>query len=74
MSCLGRKVPAAVYKRVVVREAIKKVAPGCIANFEIPVNALSYIEKENRMRKKPVRASYDYVQKTMYDMLDNKEI
>ena len=63
-----------IYKRTVVREAIKKVAPFCKGNFEIPMAAIYEINKDNRLRKKPVRASYDYVSEVMYQMLNRNEI
>lgn len=68
------KVPASVQKRIVVKEAIKAVAPKCKGNFEVPMSAISYIEYGNNFRKKPIRASYDYVSNLAYKMLRNKEI
>ena len=68
------ETPASIQKRLAVKEAIKKVAPQCKGNFEIPMTALNYINYGNRLRKKPVRASYDYVCNVMYEMFDNKEI
>ena len=68
------EVPASVKKKAIVKEAIKKVAPNCKGNFEIPMSAISYIEYGNRLRKKPIRASYNYVSDIMYEMFDNKEI
>ena len=61
-------------KRNVVRDAIKVVAPKCKGNFEIPMSAINYINYGNRMRKKPIRAGYDYVYNTMHEMIRNKEI
>lgn len=68
------KTPAAVKKKIVVREAIKAVAPKCKANFEIPMSAYVYIEKGNSIRKSPVKASYSYIQQVMYEMILAKEI
>lgn len=68
------ETPTAIQKRLAVKDAIKKVAPQCKANFEIPMSALNYIDYGNRLRKKPVRASYDYVYNLMHEMIDNKEI
>lgn len=68
------KVSASVQKRIAVKEAIKAVAPKCKGNFEIPMSAISYIEYGNNLRKKPIRASYDYVQNLTYEMIRNKEI
>ena len=68
------KVSATVLKRQVVKEAIKVVAPKCKGNFEIPMSAITYIENGNRLRKKPVRASYDYVRALVYEMIQAKEI
>lgn len=68
------KTPASILKRQVVSEAIKAVAPKCKGNFEIPMSAINYIENGNRLRKKPIRASYSYVQELTYEMLDKKII
>lgn len=66
--------PASIEKRRVVIDAIKSVAPKCKGNFEIPMSAINYINYGNRLRKKPVRASYEFVQNLTYEMLKNKEI
>ena len=71
---MADKISASAYKRHIVREAIKQVAPKCKGNFEIPMSAISYIEYGNRLRKKPVRASFNYVKDLTYEMLKNKEI
>ena len=60
---------ATAYKKQVVIDAIKQVAPKCKANFEIPMSAYTYIEYGNRLRKKPVKASYNYIQNVMYEFL-----
>lgn len=46
------ETPTAIQKRLAVKDAIKKVAPQCKANFEIPMSALNYIDYGNRLRKK----------------------
>lgn len=69
-----KETTASIEKRRVVKDAIKQVAPKCKGNFEIPMSAINYIEYGNRLRKKPVRASYNYVQSVAYDMIRNKEI
>lgn len=66
--------PAVARKRWIVRDAIRKVVPECKANFEIPMSALNYINYGNRMREKPVKVSYEYVYKTMHEMIRNREI
>ena len=71
---MNDKMSAQAYKKHIVRDAIKNVAPKCKGNFEIPMSAISYIEFGNRLRKKPVRASYNYVSDVVYEMLKNKEI
>ena len=63
-----------IYKRSVVRDAIKKVAPYCKGNFEIPIAAIVEINKGNVLRKKPIRASREYVASVMYQMLNLGEI
>ena len=63
-----------VFKHSIVRDAIKNVAPKCVANFEIPMSAINYINYGNRLRKKPVRASYNYVYNVMHEMIKNNEI
>ena len=68
------KTPASIRKRQVVIEAIKAVAPQCKGNFEIPMSAINYIEYGNRLRKEPIRASFNYVQSLTYEMLDKKII
>ena len=65
---------ALIEKRKVVIDAIKKVAPTCKANFEIPMLAYMYIMEGNRLRKKPVKASYDYISNLMHEMLKNGAI
>lgn len=66
--------PASIEKRRVVIDAIKSVAPKCKGNFEIPMSAINYIEYGNRLRKKPIRVSFNYVQELTYEMLDKKMI
>lgn len=66
--------PSQIIKRNVVKDAIKQVAPKCKGNFEIPMSAINYIEYGNRLRKKPVKASYDYVKNLAYEMIKNNEI
>ena len=68
------QMSAAAYKRQVVCDAIKAVAPKCKGNFEIPMSAINYINNGNNLRKKPVRASYDYVQDMAYRMMRNRQI
>lgn len=68
------KISASAYKRNIVKEAIRNVAPNCKGNSEIPMSAINYIEYGNRLRKKPIRASYNYVQSLAYEMIRNKEI
>ena len=65
-----KETPAVIEKRRVVVDAIKKVAPQCKANFEIPMTAYMYIMEGNRLRKKPIRASYEYISKVMHEMLN----
>ena len=65
----NQKVSASVLKRNAVIEAIKAVAPNCSANFEIPMSAIAYIEYGNRLRKTPIRVSYNYVYNLMHEML-----
>lgn len=74
MSVSKYEMNAQSLKRCVVRDAIKAVAPQCKGNFEIPMSAISYINYGNRMRKKPIRAGYDYVYNVMHEMIKNKEI
>lgn len=71
---LKYEMSATEYKRYVVRKAIKDVANTCRGNFEIPMTAISKINFDNKMRKKPVKASYDYVSNMVYEMLRNNEI
>lgn len=68
------EMSAKEYKRYVVRKAIKEVSKSCCANFEIPMAAITKIEFDNRLRKKPVKASYDYVYNMMHEMLRSNEI
>ena len=68
------KMSATEYKRYVVRKAIKEVAKTCCANFEIPMSAIAKIDFDNRVKKKLVRASYDYVYNMMHEMIRNNEI
>jgi len=68
------ETPASILKRNAVKDAIKAVAPNCKGNFEIPMSAISYIEYGNRLRKKPIKVSYNYAQSLTYEMLKNKEI
>lgn len=63
--------PAQVLKRQVCIDAIKKVANQAKGNFEIPMLAIQYIEYGNRLRKKPVRVSYDYMRNLVYEMLNS---
>ncbi len=65
---MREEIPYSVLKRRVVCDAIKKVAPKCKGNFEIPMTAISVIEADNRLRKKPIRVSYAYVQNLAYEM------
>ena len=74
MKMANKLTPLEVKKRNAVKDAIRNVAPSCKGNFEIPMSALHYINYGNRMRQKPIRASYDYVYKTMHEMIRNKEI
>ena len=71
---MADKMSAIAYKRSIVHDAIKHVAPMCKGNFEIPMSAISYIQYGNRLRKTPVRVSYSYVSDMVYEMLKNKEI
>lgn len=71
---MAKEVSAKVLKRQVVIEAIKVVAPKCKGTFEIPMSAIAYIEYGNRLRKKPIRASYDYVYSLMHEMINSKII
>ena len=66
---MAKEISATAYKRSVVIDAIKKVAPKCKANFEIPMSAYCYIMEGNRLRKKPVHVSYDYVSNLMHEMI-----
>ena len=68
------EMSAAEYKRYVVRKALKEVSKTVCANFEIPMSAIAKINFDNRLRKKPVKASYDYVYNMMHEMLRNHEI
>lgn len=61
-------------KRNAVISAIKVVAPQCKGNFEIPMSAMLQIEKDNSLRKRPIRASYDYIKNLTFEMLQNNEI
>ena len=61
-------------KRNAVRTAIKQASTCCNGNFEIPMCAIQIINKDNSLRKKPIRASYDYVHNMTYDMIRNNEI
>lgn len=68
------EMSAAEYKRYVVKKAIKEVSKTVCANFEIPMSVLNKLDFDNRLRKKPVKASYDYVYNLMHEMIRNHEI
>ncbi len=58
-----------IYKKRIVMDAILIASQKCKATFEIPMIAISIINSDNRLRKKPIRVSYDYVYNLMHEMI-----
>lgn len=51
-----------------IRNLIARLRPRTAADFEIPALVYTQILKDNDLRKRPYRVSYERIQKTMHQI------